>query len=110
MVVDLLNETWFRLDRGDLPDTALERERELYDELGALRYQRDRLLETPNAEAAQLEPLVRRMAAIENELSLLAMAGSNERRAWVERRGSRTVALRTFRRRWTTAPCCCSTR
>ena len=74
MIVDLLNEAAVPLDRGELPEAALERERELYDELGALRYQRDRLLETPNPETAQLEPLVRRMAAIENELSLSTMA------------------------------------
>ena len=74
MIVDLLNEAAVPLDRGELPEAALERERELYDELGALRYQRDRLLETPNPETAQLEPLVRRMTAIENELSLSTMA------------------------------------
>ena len=74
MIVDLLNEAAVPLDRGELPEAALERERELYDELGALRYQRDRLLETPDPEAAQLEPLVRRMTAIENELSLSTMA------------------------------------
>ena len=72
MIVDLFGEASIRLDR-DLSATALGKERELYDELSALRNQRDRALEKPNAEAAELEPLVRRMVAIENELSLLAL-------------------------------------
>lgn len=74
MIVDLLSEAAVRLDSGNLSEEALERERRLYDELGALRYQRDRLLERPNVEAAALEPLVRRMIAIENEISLASIA------------------------------------
>ena len=78
MIVDLLSEASIRLDRG-LPETVLRRERQLYDELSALRKQRDRALEKPSAEGAELEPLVRRMVAIENELSLLALeARSND--------------------------------
>jgi CHAT domain-containing protein len=71
VIVDLLNEASVRVDR-DRPEAAVRRERQLYDELGALRLRRDQVLEQPNAEIAQLEPLVRRMAAIENELSVSA--------------------------------------
>jgi CHAT domain-containing protein/Tfp pilus assembly protein PilF len=74
MIVDLLSEAAVRLDSGTHTEDVIERERRLYDELGALRYQRDRLLERPNVEAAALEPLVRRMIAIENEISLASIA------------------------------------
>jgi CHAT domain-containing protein/tetratricopeptide (TPR) repeat protein len=75
MIVDLLGEAALRLGRDEAPEALLEREREreLYDELAALRYQRDRLLEQPTTEPAQMELVVRRMAALENELSLSAM-------------------------------------
>jgi CHAT domain-containing protein len=74
MLVDLLGEADGALERGEMPDALLQRDQDLYDELAALQYQRDRLLEQPNPEAKQLEPLVRRMTAIENELSLSATA------------------------------------
>ena len=106
MVVDLLNEAAVRLDRGEVPEAALERERELYDELGALRYQRDRLLETPNLEEEQLEPLVRRMTAIENELSLSTMAARRSAVAEPSVAATEPLTLRRSRRRWTTAPSC----
>lgn len=73
MIADLLGEAAVSLDRGNVSDVLLQRERELYDELAALRYQRDRLLQQPSAESAEMEPIIRRMAAIENELSLSTM-------------------------------------
>jgi CHAT domain-containing protein len=72
MIVDLLAEAAVHFDRG-IPQEVLARERELTEELGALRYRRDRLLEKPDADAEQLSAVVGRMAAIENELTLSAM-------------------------------------
>jgi CHAT domain-containing protein/ATP/ADP translocase/Tfp pilus assembly protein PilF len=72
MLVDLLAETSIRLDR-DVPQAVLDHERELYDELGALRHRRDLLLANATTNRAELDPLVARMAAIENELALSAM-------------------------------------
>jgi CHAT domain-containing protein len=71
MTVELLAEASTDLVRG-LPQDVLERERGLYEELNALRYQRDRLLEGDAADAKDIEDRLGRMTAIENELSLLA--------------------------------------
>jgi CHAT domain-containing protein/tetratricopeptide (TPR) repeat protein len=73
MIVDLLGEAAVRIGRDGVPEGLLEREGAYYDELAALRYQRDRLLEQPTTGPAQMELVVRRMAALENELSLSAM-------------------------------------
>ena len=79
MTVELLVEASTDLVRG-LPQDVLERERGLYEELNALRYQRDRLLEGDAADAPDIEDLLGRMTAIENELSLLATEVRNSGR------------------------------
>ena len=88
MLFDLLAEASVRLDRG-VPQAVLDRERELYDELGALRTRRDRLLENSALDRTALDPVIERMNAIENELALVAM---DARRNAAVRAGSSAVA------------------
>jgi CHAT domain-containing protein/tetratricopeptide (TPR) repeat protein len=68
MMVDLLSET----SRRAAQDGDGARETELYEELAALRYQRDRLLEQSNADGEEsLRRVLNSMASVENELNLL---------------------------------------
>ena len=91
MIVDLLNEAAVPLDRGELPEAALERERELYDELGALRYQRDRLLETPNPETRAARAPGTANECDRERAQPVDDGDSKERRRCAERRCYRTA-------------------
>jgi CHAT domain-containing protein len=73
MLVDLLAATRVEATDG-LDEVSRSRRRQLYDELAARGRQRDRLLADPVADAEaskKLDDLLREMAALENELTLL---------------------------------------
>jgi len=82
MTVELLAEASVDLNR-DVPPAIFDRQRELYEELNALRYQRDRMLANTASTAAELSELVRRTAEVQNDISLLETETrrNNSRRA-----------------------------
>ena len=68
MMVDLLSGTSLRA----APDGDHETGQRLYEELAALRYQRDRLLEQSEVDVEEsLRRVLNNMASVENELNLL---------------------------------------
>jgi CHAT domain-containing protein/Flp pilus assembly protein TadD len=70
MTAELLAEAASGLSRN-IPPAMLEHQQGLYEELSALRYRRDRLLETASPSESALDAILRRIADVENELSLL---------------------------------------
>lgn len=73
LTIDLISEAAIDLRQG-MPEELLDRQDDLYDELLALRYQRDRLLDSTDSGDELIDSLnVLRagMSAVENELNLL---------------------------------------
>lgn len=70
-IIDMLAEASIRLEQG-MPQSLVDRERGLYEELAALRYRVDRVLANAGADAAELGALVARMTEIEHKLTVLA--------------------------------------